>query len=174
MALRHRRNQPLRQRCERHAMEEKVETGRKLGRQPGWQLWNMSKRVSEVISLAVRTRTHFEQVRRSGKWDAEYLVELEKMVVEFECSADRARVVWEQLQGGPISGDRKLDRACGASEIVEHHREDDERLERIFAIWHNNGFMQYFELKDEYEAFTLAVGDRPPWRVMTRLNEHDI
>lgn len=112
-----------------------------LSRSVGWQVWNMSKRVSSAARLARDARTHLERARASGRWAPDYLATLERLTERFEAIAAHAEDVWGQLRslGEPRS------------------------LAQVEAIWHDAHVADYFEVQEAFAAAAAAAGDRVPW-----------
>ncbi len=134
-----------------------------LGRNVGWQVWNMSKRVSRVRALARDSRTHLERARRAGRWDADYLAALEGFTERLEAIAERADGVWAELTAAARTGKPELIDE-GRSVTVVRSGENDDRLERVEAIWHAGRVSaDYHQVQEEYSAAARAVGDRVPW-----------
>ena len=134
-----------------------------LGRNVGWQVWNMSKRVSRVRALARDSRTHLERARRAERWGSDYLAALEGFTERLEAIAARADEVWARVVAAVRTASPHLIDE-GRSVTVVRGGENDDLLERVEAIWHAGRVSaDYHPVQEEFTAAARAEGDRVPW-----------
>ena len=126
----------------------------------GWQVWNMSKRISSAMFMAKVSRRHLENCRDTDYWKSEDIDELERLTVALEDCAERAKETWTNLKAVPRS-----------------RRDDtdlDEVLEQASEVYRSGNVAEYWELVEEFKRLMVRVeweGNRIRWNAICKIKQ---
>ena len=126
-------------------------TEKRLGDCVGWNMWNMSVRISAATMYGRVSREHLDLARASGRWDDDYLNELERLTLALEEVASRAQLTWATLRQIKEAAPRPFDNYSA------------ETMAQINAAFHEGDVTVYYEMKKEYERLVVGAGDSVPW-----------
>ena len=138
-----------------------------LSNSVGWQVWNMSKRVSSAKYIAVVARKYLESCQQTRYWVTNDLAELERLTRAMEDCAVRATATWSNVQ--------KASSGSGAVGVTSEGqpigRDDREVLDRTLEAYRAGHVTEYWEYVDEFKHLMIRAeweGNRNRWNVIGR------
>ncbi|HUV58104.1 MAG TPA: hypothetical protein VMV96_04795 [Acidimicrobiales bacterium] len=69
-----------------------------LSKNPGWALWNRSKRISETVQRGRQSELILAKAVTDGDWPPEELDHLRQLTAQLRECADQARAMWRELE----------------------------------------------------------------------------
>ena len=109
-----------------------------LSKNPGWALWNRSKRISETIQRGRRSALILEKAMIDDDWPEEELGQLRQLVTRLSECANEAKSVWRELQTVLLLPDEdQLARVKEIGAAMEANTESLYLVERVeyLDIW---------------------------------------
>jgi hypothetical protein len=107
----------------------------------GFQLWNMSKRLSAVERLGHETTALLSQADRSGGWDASDLGELREIARDTRWVAGQAGDVWSRLQEITVTFASGVIEPSDSGPAIVHNRgEDPVAAAAVRKVWEETSY----------------------------------
>jgi len=113
----------------------------------GWQLWNMSKRISSAKWAAHRARQVLDDPEMGRTFSTPGLARLVELVGELEHRAVEADRLWQRLQAVANESDPDLTEPVDGIAVVHNHGDDPVTMGRVRKVW-GEGWPR---IQDSYE-----------------------
>ncbi|MGH8979561.1 MAG: hypothetical protein ACRDWE_00865 [Acidimicrobiales bacterium] len=124
----------------------------------GWQLSNMSNRMSSVKRSARRARTTLDDPESWRTWSAMGLVRLVELTVELERRALEADRLWQTLRVTANGSDPGLVEPADGISMVHDHGDDPLTMARFGAAWDagRDRIWQGYTAEEDLDRLILA------------------
>lgn len=124
----------------------------------GWQVWNMSNRVSSVKRSARRARAVHDDPEAWRTWSTAGLLHLIGLTAELEERALDADQLWRAVQDTANGSDPGLLEPADGMSVVRNHGDDPVTMARVLAVWKAgcDRIWQAYDLAEELNRLIAA------------------